>query len=66
MPVPLNQAIKVGAYVVKQHLLGNKRYPLVLMLEPTLPKLLQPANAVDKKMQISAAVPGVRCPKGAL
>jgi len=34
MPVPLNQAIKVGAYVVKQHLLGNKRYPLVLMLEP--------------------------------
>ena len=34
MPVPLNQAIKVGAYVVKQHLLGRKRYPLVLMLEP--------------------------------
>ena len=34
MPVPLNQAIRVGAYVVKQHLLGRKRYPLVLMLEP--------------------------------
>lgn len=34
MPVPLNQAIKVGAYVVKQHVLGRKRYPLVLMLEP--------------------------------
>jgi len=25
---------RVGAYVVKQHLLGRKRYPLVLMLEP--------------------------------
>ena len=34
MPVPLNQAIRVGAYVVKQHLKGRKRYPLVLMLEP--------------------------------
>ena len=34
MGVPLNQAIRVGAYVVKQHLIGRKRYPLVLMLEP--------------------------------
>ena len=34
MPVPLNQAIRVGAYVVKQHLARRKRYPLVLMLEP--------------------------------
>ncbi len=34
MPVPLNQAIRVGAYVVKQHILGRRRYPLVLMLEP--------------------------------
>jgi hopanoid biosynthesis associated radical SAM protein HpnH len=28
------QAVRVGAYVVKQHLAGRKRYPLVLMLEP--------------------------------
>jgi hopanoid biosynthesis associated radical SAM protein HpnH len=34
MAVPLNQAVKVGAYVLKQHLTGRKRYPLVLMLEP--------------------------------
>src|SRR3954453_19584092 len=34
MSVPLRQMIGVGAYVVKQHLLGRKRYPLVLMLEP--------------------------------
>jgi hopanoid biosynthesis associated radical SAM protein HpnH len=32
--VPLIQQIRVGAYVVKQQLLGRKRYPLVLMLEP--------------------------------
>ncbi len=34
MAVPLNQALRVGAYVLKQHLTGRKRYPLVLMLEP--------------------------------
>ena len=34
MSVPMNQVLRVGAYVVKQHLLGRKRYPLVLMLEP--------------------------------
>ncbi len=34
MAVPLMQAVRVGAYVVKQHMLRRKRYPLVLMLEP--------------------------------
>jgi hopanoid biosynthesis associated radical SAM protein HpnH len=34
MSVPMNQVLRVGAYVVKQHMLGRKRYPLVLMLEP--------------------------------
>jgi len=32
--VPLKQVMRVGAYVVRQHLAGRKRYPLVLMLEP--------------------------------
>jgi hopanoid biosynthesis associated radical SAM protein HpnH len=34
MAIPLRQAAHIGAYVVKQHLMGRKRYPLVLMLEP--------------------------------
>ena len=34
MAVPLRQVIRVGAYVVGQHLKGVRRYPLVLMLEP--------------------------------
>ncbi|MDX7952008.1 adenosyl-hopene transferase HpnH [Lichenihabitans sp. Uapishka_5] len=34
MGIPLFQAARVGAYVVKQHVMGVKRYPLVLMLEP--------------------------------
>jgi hopanoid biosynthesis associated radical SAM protein HpnH len=32
--VPLRQQVRVGAYVMKQRLLGRGRYPLVLMLEP--------------------------------
>jgi hopanoid biosynthesis associated radical SAM protein HpnH len=32
--IPLLQSLFVGSYVVRQHLMGNKRYPLVLMLEP--------------------------------
>ena len=34
MAVPIIQQIRVGAYILKQKLLGNARYPLVLMLEP--------------------------------
>jgi hopanoid biosynthesis associated radical SAM protein HpnH len=32
--IPAKQAARIGAYVLKQHLLGRSRYPLVLMLEP--------------------------------
>jgi len=34
MPVPIRQAVKVGSYVFKKKLKGEKQYPLVLMLEP--------------------------------
>jgi hypothetical protein len=34
MGIPLRQQIRVGAYILKQRLLGRERYPLVLMLEP--------------------------------
>jgi hopanoid biosynthesis associated radical SAM protein HpnH len=34
MSVPLRQQVDVALYIVKQKLKGNKRYPLVLMLEP--------------------------------
>jgi hopanoid biosynthesis associated radical SAM protein HpnH len=32
--IPLFQAARIGAYVVRQHLRRRERYPLVLMLEP--------------------------------
>lgn len=34
MSVPFRQQFDVALYILKQRLLGNKRYPLVLMLEP--------------------------------
>ena len=34
MGIPVIEGARIGAYIVKQHLLGRKRYPLVLMLEP--------------------------------
>tara|TARA_Y100001970_G_scaffold283401_2_gene398394 strand:+ start:11863 stop:12987 length:1125 start_codon:yes stop_codon:yes gene_type:complete len=34
MSVPIIQQIRVGAYIMKKRLTGQKRFPLVLMLEP--------------------------------
>jgi hopanoid biosynthesis associated radical SAM protein HpnH len=34
MGIPLKQAVAVGRYIAAQRLRGNRRYPLVLMLEP--------------------------------
>ncbi|MDE1005422.1 MAG: hopanoid biosynthesis associated radical SAM protein HpnH, partial [Paraburkholderia fungorum] len=34
MSIPLLQKVRVGAYIMRQHMSGNKRYPLALMLEP--------------------------------
>ncbi len=34
MKIPFFKEMKISAYLLKQKLLGNQRYPLVLMLEP--------------------------------
>ena len=34
MTLPFHKEIRIGAYLLKQKLMGRKRYPLVLMLEP--------------------------------
>ena len=65
MGVPLRQAIRVGAYVVRQHLAGNKRYPLVLMLEPLFQcnlacagcgKIDYPDDILRKRMSVEDAL----------
>ncbi len=34
MGIPVSHAFRIGAYVLRQHVSGRERYPLVLMLEP--------------------------------
>ena len=34
MAIPFHKEIRIGGYLLRQKLLGRKRYPLVLMLEP--------------------------------
>ena len=65
MPIPLRQMIGVGAYVAKQHLLGRKRYPLVLMLEPLFRcnlacagcgKIDYPAEILNQRISVKDAL----------
>jgi hopanoid biosynthesis associated radical SAM protein HpnH len=68
MTVPLNQALRVGAYVLKQHLIGNKRYPLVLMLEPLFRcnlacagcgKIDYPAEILNQRLSVAECLEAV-------
>ncbi len=65
MSVPLRQVARVGAYVVKQHVLGRKRYPLVLMLEPLFRcnlacagcgKIDYPAEILNQRLSVADAL----------
>jgi hopanoid biosynthesis associated radical SAM protein HpnH len=66
--VPLNQAIRVGAYVIKQHLVGRRRYPLVLMLEPLFRcnlacagcgKIDYPAEILNQRLSVAQCLEAV-------
>ena len=65
MGVPFSQQARVGAYVVKQHLKGVKRYPLVLMLEPLFRcnlacagcgKIDYPSSILNKRISVADAI----------
>ena len=68
MSIPLHQALRVGAYVVKQHLIGRKRYPLVLMLEPLFRcnlacagcgKIDYPAEILNQRLSVAECLEAV-------
>jgi hopanoid biosynthesis associated radical SAM protein HpnH len=68
MSVPLQQVARVGAYVVKQHLRGRKRYPLVLMLEPLFRcnlacagcgKIDYPKEILNQRLSVADAIEAV-------
>ena len=68
MAVPLLQAYKVGRYIAGQKLRGNKRYPLVLMLEPLFQcnlacsgcgKIDYPKETLQKRVSVEDALRAV-------
>ncbi len=65
MGIPLYEAAKVGAYVLRQHLARRKRYPLVLMLEPLFRcnlacagcgKIDYPDKILDQRISVADAL----------
>ena len=68
MGIPIGQAVRVGAYVLKQHLSGRNRYPLVLMLEPLFRcnlacagcgKIQYPAHILKKHLSVDQCLAAV-------
>lgn len=68
MGVPLIQQYRVGKYLLKQRLSGNRRYPLVLMLEPLFQcnlacagcgKIDYPAHILKKRLSVEDALNAV-------
>jgi hopanoid biosynthesis associated radical SAM protein HpnH len=66
--VPLIQKVRVGAYIMKQRLNGNKHYPLVLMLEPLFRcnlacpgcgKIDYPKEILDQRMSVEECLQAV-------
>jgi hopanoid biosynthesis associated radical SAM protein HpnH len=66
--IPVLQMAHVGAYVVKQHLKGRKRYPLVLMLEPLFRcnlacagcgKIDYPAEILNQRLSVADSLAAV-------
>ncbi len=68
MGIPLIQQLRVGAYIIKQHLSGRQRYPLVLMLEPLFRcnlacagcgKIDYPEKILNKRLSVQDCIDAV-------
>jgi hopanoid biosynthesis associated radical SAM protein HpnH len=65
MAMPLRQSLRLGAYLAKQKLKGNKKFPLLVELEPLFAcnlkcggcgKIQQPAALLKQRMPVEQAV----------
>ena len=68
MGIPLIQKIKVAKYILEQKIKGNKKYPLVLMLEPLFRcnltcagcgKIDYPDEILNKRMSLKECLEAV-------
>lgn len=69
MGIPLRYVAKIGGYILKQHLTGRKRYPLVMMMEPLFRcnlacagcgKIDYPDEILNKRLPVADALESVR------
>ncbi len=66
---PLRYVAKIGGYILKQHLTGRKRYPLVMMMSPcsaqisparACGKIDYPEEILNKRLPVDEALESVR------
>jgi hopanoid biosynthesis associated radical SAM protein HpnH len=72
MAIPFHQVVRVGGYLLKQKLMGVKRYPLVLMMEPLFRcnlacsgcgKIDYPDEILNQRISVADALASVdECP----
>lgn len=69
MGIPLRYVAKIGGYILKQHITGRKRYPLVMMMEPLFRcnlacagcgKIDYPDEILNKRLPVDEALESVR------
>src|ERR1051326_4080520 len=65
MPMPLRQSLRVGSYLMKQKLTRNKKFPLLVELEPLFAcnlkcagcgKIQQPHTLLKQRMPVDQAI----------
>jgi hopanoid biosynthesis associated radical SAM protein HpnH len=65
MAMPLRQSVRLGAYLMKQKIRGNDKFPLLVELEPLFAcnlkcagcgKIAQPASLLKQRMPVEQAV----------
>jgi hopanoid biosynthesis associated radical SAM protein HpnH len=68
MAIPFLKEIRIGGYIMKQKLMGRKRYPLVLMLEPLFRcnlacagcgKIDYPAEILNQRLSVAECLEAV-------
>ena len=68
MPVPLSQTLRIGAYLMKQKLLGREKFPLIVELEPLFAcnlacagcgKIQHPEHVLGRRMPVEQAIAAI-------
>src|ERR1700752_1891271 len=71
MSMPMSVSLRIGAHLMKQKLHGNKRFPLIVELEPLFAcnlkcagcgKIQHPASILKQRMPVEQAGGGVGAP----